>query len=584
MLLAAAPTAAADDADVASFDALLDTFPVVDEIDTAAVRPAYEAPAPGVSRVADVLGRKARHLPPGDRPAAVGWVIGKGKGLRPGAAYLLELEYPDDVPRATFVANRGADHVRGFATGTTFGDARKQFVQPSVESLAYPQSGRWQVYRSLFFLHDRFQGIYAQRDPKPGGRPHTPADGFHVLIFQTRRLNDPRSEGAAVGKIRLRQVPDVTALYADVEPLPAGLPKRRVFYREEMADEPISSREPSARGVNDVLDWFVYKARLNRVLGINTFAKDLLEFGHNQGFDGGDPALDQQRPAAAERPLGAARPTRRGRGAGPAAVLRVQGRDQLEGPPTRRASAGNVGPRSCTTASRTRSTRASGGPRTTTPTSPTPTRSPTPSACSTARWAHTAARRASPARGSARATTTCRSASPTQRSRASRRRSPMIPTCGRPRATPCGRPTRATASCTTATSSGGWTAGPSSSAALREHAAKVTGDDARAVVVHAVDDRAGADAARLGPGANGTSPVQVTTDDPAWWAAYARRSPARVGSAGRWSRRPSTASTPETSTARAWSTASRSRPSHRGRSRTTPRPSPTPPAIATAPA
>ena len=281
-----APAHAADEAP--GFDALLDTFPVVDEIDTATVGPAHES-APGVSRVTEVLGRKTRHLPVTDRPATVGWVIGKGKKLEPGAAYVLEVEYPDDVPRATFVANRGADHVRGFATGTTFGDARQQFVQPSVESLNYPQTGRWQTYRSIFFLHDRFQGVYAQRDSKPGGRPHGPADGFHVLVFQTKRLNDPRNEGAAVGKIRLRRVPDVSKLYADVEPLPEGLPKRRVFYREEMADEPISSADQNARGVDDVLDWFVHKARVNRVLGIHTFAKDLLEFGHNQGWDGGDP-------------------------------------------------------------------------------------------------------------------------------------------------------------------------------------------------------------------------------------------------------------------------------------------------------
>ncbi|CAA9442161.1 MAG: hypothetical protein AVDCRST_MAG64-4267 [uncultured Phycisphaerae bacterium] len=287
LLFAAGQSARAAEARNA-FDALLDTFPVVDEIDAATVAPAHES-APGVSRVTDILGRPARHLPVTDHPATVGWVIGKGKQLEPGAAYVLEVEYPDDVPRATFVANRGADHVRGFATGTTFGDARQQFVQPSVESLDYPQTGRWQVYRSIFFLHDRFQGVYAQRDAKPGGRPHGPADGFHVLVFQTRRLNDPRNEGAAVGKIRLRRVPDVSKLYADVEPLPDGLPKRRVFYREEMADEPISSNEQTARGVNNVLDWFVYKAKLNRVLGINTFAKDLLEFGHNQGWDGGDP-------------------------------------------------------------------------------------------------------------------------------------------------------------------------------------------------------------------------------------------------------------------------------------------------------
>jgi hypothetical protein len=293
LAIAALPAASSDAAAGGKdeFDRLIDSFPVVDEIDTAAAAPTHEFPGGG-SNVADVLGREARLLPtPSDGPAVAAWVIGKGRGLKPGDAYVLEVEYPDDVPRAIFVANRGADHVRGFATGTAFGDARQQFVQPSVESLDYPQTGRWQTYRSIFFLHGRFQGIYAQRDPKPGGRPFKPEDGFHVLIFQTKHYNDPRSQGAAVGKIRLRHLPDPAELYADddIEPLPEGLPKRRIFYREEMADEPISAKDAADRAVDDPVDWYLYKARLNRILGINTFAKDLLEFGHNQGWDGGDP-------------------------------------------------------------------------------------------------------------------------------------------------------------------------------------------------------------------------------------------------------------------------------------------------------
>ena len=124
----AACTAAAP----ADFGAQLDSFPVVDEIDPATTTPAHEAPAGG-STVVEILGKPARHLPMADAPAVAGWVIGRGKGLVPGHAYVLEVEYPDDVPRAIFIANRGADHVRGFATGTTFGDARQQYVQPSVE-------------------------------------------------------------------------------------------------------------------------------------------------------------------------------------------------------------------------------------------------------------------------------------------------------------------------------------------------------------------------------------------------------------------------------------------------------------------
>jgi hypothetical protein len=77
------------------------------------------------------------------------WVIGRAKGLKPGAAYLLEVEYPDDVPRTLFVANRGADLVRGFATGAAAGDCRQQYVQPSIESLNYPQTGQWQRHSGV---------------------------------------------------------------------------------------------------------------------------------------------------------------------------------------------------------------------------------------------------------------------------------------------------------------------------------------------------------------------------------------------------------------------------------------------------
>ncbi len=271
----------------AEFDRLLDGLPVVDEINPAERQPVHQFPE-DASRVAMVLGRPARVLPAGDSPKVMAWVIGRDKGLKPGAAYLLDVEYPDDVPRSLFVANRGADLVRGFATGAAAGDSRQQYVQPSIESLNYPQAGQWQRHRMIFFLHNRFQGLYAQRDSKPGGRPYGPADGFHVIIFQTRRLNDPRSQGAAIGRIRLRAVPDPGAFTPEVELPPEDLPRRRVFLREEMADEAVQARDVNDRGVADPLDWLVFKARMARLLAINTFAKDLLEFGFNQGWQSGD--------------------------------------------------------------------------------------------------------------------------------------------------------------------------------------------------------------------------------------------------------------------------------------------------------
>ena len=272
----------------AEFNRLLDALPVVDEIDPAVQPPVHEFPI-DASRVDTLLDRPARLLTPGDGPKVMAWVIGRAKGLKPGAAYLLEVDYPDDLPRTLFIANRGADLVRGFATGSATGDCRQQYVQPSLESLDYPQTGQWQRHRMIFFLHSRFQGLYAQRDPRPGGRPYGPVDGFHVIIFQSKRLNDPRSQGAAIGRIRLRSVPDIATLYPAVEFPPDDLPRRRVFWREEMADEAVQARDAHDRGVADPLDWLLFKARMARLLAINTFAKDLLEFGFNQGWQSGDP-------------------------------------------------------------------------------------------------------------------------------------------------------------------------------------------------------------------------------------------------------------------------------------------------------
>ncbi len=265
-----------------------DAFPIVDEIDTAQTPPIFESSAQ-VSVTTNLLGQPARWLPPGDKAKAMGWVIGQGRGLKAGQVYLLSVEFPDDLPRSIFVANRGADLVRGFSTGPATGDARRQYTQPSLESLNYPQSGRWQRARTFFYLNERFLGARSQRNPQKGSRTRTPDDGFHVLIFQTMQLNDPRSQGAAVGRIRLHAVPNLDTLFPTVEYPPSDLPRRRLFFREEMGDEPISAAAAADRSVADPVAWYVRKARLSRLLGFNTFTKDLLEFGFNQGWDSGDP-------------------------------------------------------------------------------------------------------------------------------------------------------------------------------------------------------------------------------------------------------------------------------------------------------
>jgi len=261
---------------------------IIDEIDTSKVAPEFCSPEEG-SLVETILGRPARVLPAGDDPAAMAYVIGKGKGLQAGKAYVLAVEYPDDIPRTIFLINRGSDYYRGWATGTATGDVRGQYAEPVLESLEYPQTGQWQTFKQFFYLLNKFQGVVGVRNPdKPGIRPYLPENGFHVVIFQSKKINDPRSEGAAVGRIRLYEVPNPSSLFAKINYPPDDLPRRRIFWREEMADNLLENPDPNVLPVEDPLDWYRYKMRMAKVLGINTFTKDLLEFGFNQGWETGD--------------------------------------------------------------------------------------------------------------------------------------------------------------------------------------------------------------------------------------------------------------------------------------------------------
>lgn len=241
-----------------------------------------DSPA-GVSRVETILGQPFRVLPPEGEAKYLAYRLGAGKGLVPGRAYLLEVDYPEDAPRSMFILNRGAETVRGFHTGTTVGDAlHGKYVGSNAESLRLPLSGRVETWRTLFHLHDRFAGIRLSRDASE--RPETPEDGFLVIVAQLRGANDPTSRGAAVSEIRLYEAPD-DAYDVPLPTIPEGLPRRRLFVREEMADGVVASERGRERGVVSRTDWYEYKLRLLRSLGMNTFCKDLLEFGHNQGWD-----------------------------------------------------------------------------------------------------------------------------------------------------------------------------------------------------------------------------------------------------------------------------------------------------------
>ncbi len=268
-------------------------LPLVQEINCAAENPAVrfsEHPA-GVSKVEKILGKDFRTLPnDGNDCKYFAYRIGEKKGLKAGQAYLLCVEFPDDLPRSVFVCNWGCETVLGMHSATTVGDALSgKYTNSNPESLQVPQSGEIMQWRQFFHLYDRFPEIRRARGLEK--RPLLPDDGFWLIFAQYGKNKDPLSVGAAVLKIRLFELRDSQNLKLKINYPPDGLPKRRIFFREEMADGVISyghkpeEQNPESRGIADRVKFYEYKVRMMEFLGLNTFCKDLLEFGHNQGWD-----------------------------------------------------------------------------------------------------------------------------------------------------------------------------------------------------------------------------------------------------------------------------------------------------------
>ena len=245
----------------------------------------------GGSQIQQILGQACRTLPNDtDEMKYMAWRLGVGKDLKAGAAYLIELDYPEDQARSMYVLNRGNETGMGLATGTAVADCLKgRYVNNSPESIQYPLSGKMKTYQMYFHLHDHFPGLKRFRNADVQ-RTERPADGFWFIVAQHKKSNAPLSQGAAVQRIRLYAVPQAKPV--EIHYPPEELPRRYTFCREEMADTaagvPHGKDAPEKRGVINPIDWFEYKARYMRFLGMNTFSKDLLEFGHNQGWPAHD--------------------------------------------------------------------------------------------------------------------------------------------------------------------------------------------------------------------------------------------------------------------------------------------------------
>jgi len=259
-------------------------LPLVDEIDCAqADTHRFTEEPKGGSKVETLLGRACRVLPNTGGARYFAYRMGEGKGLKAGHAYVLAVEFPEDKPRTMFILNRGCETARGVATGAALGDVLYTYTNNNCESIQIPLSGSYRTWTMLFWLHDRFPDLAQPRGDGP--RPMLPKDGFWVIVAQSSLKNAPLSAGAAVARIRLFEVADPAKLNVKLRFPPKGLPRRHIFWREEMSDGVVHSRRPDQRGLANETDWFEHKARLMGFLGIDTFCKDLLEFGHNQGWD-----------------------------------------------------------------------------------------------------------------------------------------------------------------------------------------------------------------------------------------------------------------------------------------------------------
>lgn len=263
--------------------------PIVDEIAIATADPGHRFTAlpAGSSAIASTTGFPARVLVADPGPHMFCVRLGEGKTLVAGATYCLEVDYPEDVPRSFFIINRGDDTLHGISTGPSLPDALYQFTQSNPESLAIPLTNHIRTWRSIFQLHDRTGGLQRNRDGLKF--PLVPADGFWVQIAIPEQRKFPGSAGAAVTALRLRHIADANALRVDIRRPPKELPWRHAFYREEMADGVIAANDElgkiAERGVANRVAWFGYKLQTMSLLGIDVFCKDLLEFGHNQGWD-----------------------------------------------------------------------------------------------------------------------------------------------------------------------------------------------------------------------------------------------------------------------------------------------------------
>ena len=252
---------------------------VIDTVDCTQTDHRFEEHPAGASRVETILDAPCRVLPVQENTSAfMKWRLGEGKGVKPDGAYVVVIEYPDDVARDYIVRNNGNNSRRSFYTGSGIGDPwEAEIVGHHPESLRIPQSGKYMRWCGLTFT-----GVKAP-NLQENGTLDIATEGFDLILAQYKRRHHPESAGIAARRIQLCRIPDEKALWAKIPFPPAPLPRRHIFWREEMSDGASKEDGVCAGGAGTM--WWEQKCRAMKILGQNTFCKDLLEFGHNQDWD-----------------------------------------------------------------------------------------------------------------------------------------------------------------------------------------------------------------------------------------------------------------------------------------------------------
>ena len=190
----------------------------------------------GFTEVSQILGKPCREA---DNWGWFAYLLGQGKVER-GQRYLLEIEYPQDLPRMFAVLSKAGVFTPGFHTGKTLGDpwTRQRFMGVS----NFPLSGKFEVWRHAIVVDDF---------------------AYRVSIHSMGDVAGPFSHGVAVRAIRLYKIetPLAEIRPPEIKYPPAPLPRRMLVHLQE-----------------DVSPYSVENMRELQIYGLNTYAPIALHY------------------------------------------------------------------------------------------------------------------------------------------------------------------------------------------------------------------------------------------------------------------------------------------------------------------